>query len=37
MESHEDREIIEPPPRIAELEAAIEKLKNSKAPRMDSI
>jgi hypothetical protein len=36
LESHEDREIVEPPP-IAEVEAAIEKLKNNKAPGMDFI
>jgi hypothetical protein len=32
-----DREILEPPPTIAEVEAAIEKLKNNKAPGMDFI
>jgi hypothetical protein len=37
MDSHEDREIVEPPPTIAEVEAAIEKLKNNKAPGMDFI
>jgi hypothetical protein len=37
MESHEDQEIVEPPPTISEVEAAIEKLKNNKAPGMDSI
>jgi hypothetical protein len=37
MESHEDREIEEPPPTIAEVEAAIEKLKKHKAPGMDFI
>jgi hypothetical protein len=34
MDSHEDREIVEPPPTIAEVEAATEKLKNNKAPGM---
>jgi hypothetical protein len=33
MESHEDREIVEPPPTIAEVAAVIEKLKNNKATR----
>jgi hypothetical protein len=37
IESHEDRETVEPPPTIAEVEAAIEKLKNNKAPGMDLI
>jgi hypothetical protein len=37
MESHVDREIVEPPTTIAEVEAAIEKLKNNKAPGMDFI
>jgi hypothetical protein len=37
MESHEDREIVEQPPMIAEVEAANEKLKNSKTPGMDFI
>jgi hypothetical protein len=37
MESHEDREIVEPPPTTAKVEAAIEKLKNNMAPGMDFI
>jgi hypothetical protein len=37
LESHEDQEIVEPPPTIAEVEAAVEKLKNNKAPGMDFI
>jgi hypothetical protein len=37
IESHEDRETVEPPPTIAEVEAAIGKLKNNKAPGMDLI
>jgi hypothetical protein len=37
MESHENREIVEPPPTIAEVEAAMEKLRNNKAPGMDFI
>jgi hypothetical protein len=30
MDSHEDREIVEPPTTITEVEAAIEKLKNNR-------
>jgi hypothetical protein len=37
MDGHEDREIVEPPPTTAEVEVAIEKLKNNKAPGMDFI
>jgi hypothetical protein len=37
MESREDREMVEPPPTFAEVEAAIEKLKNSNAPGKDFI
>jgi hypothetical protein len=37
MESHEDREIVEPPPTTAEVAAVIEKLKNNKASGMDFI
>jgi hypothetical protein len=35
--SHEGRERAEPPPTTAEVEPAIEKLKNNKAPGMDFI
>jgi sorting nexin-29 len=37
MGGHEDQEIVEPPPTTVEVEAAIEKLKNNKAPGMDFI
>jgi hypothetical protein len=36
-DSHEDQEIVQPPPTTAEMEAAIEKFKNNKAPGMDFI
>jgi hypothetical protein len=36
-ESHEDRGIVELPPTIAQVEAAIDKCKNNKAPGMHSI
>jgi hypothetical protein len=37
MGGHEDQEIVEPPPTTVEVEAAIQKLKNNKAPGMDFI
>jgi hypothetical protein len=37
MESHEDREVVALPSTITEVEAAIEKLKDNKAPGMDFI
>jgi hypothetical protein len=37
MESHKDREIVEPLPIIAEVEVTVEKPTNNKAPGMDFI